>query len=86
MTTGSGSSFFKHQPPNIVAAHARSNCSECGSPDLVWMTPRELVDTVPADQKADAREGLSFFGPDADAWLCQACGHFGILSTGGDLF
>jgi hypothetical protein len=80
-----GSSFFKDQAPNAMAGAFRSTCSECGSPDLVWMTPRDLLEVVPADKKATVQEGIDFLGADGDAWLCRSGGHFGIMSQpGGD--
>lgn len=59
----------------------RSACNECGSKDLAWMTTGELVDRLPAHKRAPAEEGVDFFGPNTQAWLCGNCSSFGIMST-----
>lgn len=59
---------------------ARPACSECGSSDLTWMTAAELRDQVPEDLRARVQEGIDFLSADGQAWLCSACGGFGIMS------
>lgn len=85
-----GSSFFKTPAgDNAFNRMARPSCSECGSPDIAWMSARELLQRAPEDAKARVREGIAFLGADGSAWFCAACDGFGIMGKaewpGGDL-
>lgn len=75
-----GSSFFK-APASEDAFNrmARPSCSECDSPDITWMSTDELLRRVPEDEKVRVREGIAFLGAGGRAWLCDACGGFGIM-------
>lgn len=61
----------------------RSSCSECGSAQLSWMSAADLAETVPPEQRNRVAEGVVMTGADADAWLCEECGGFGLLGGGG---
>lgn len=67
----------------------RSNCSDCESARITWMSSRQLVDRVAPDRREQVQEGHEFFrgrGIDVEAWLCKDCGCFGILQVGGFAF
>lgn len=56
----------------------RSTCSECGSSNLEWMPASEL------GVRVEANDALAWMGDEAgDAWLCRACGGFGVFGAGG---
>lgn len=60
----------------------RSHCSECSSSRLVWLPVSRLASRLDPEHRADAMQAVQFFGPDADAWLCQECSCFGVLQIG----
>ena len=66
--------------PSVLGALFRRSCSECGSGDLSWMTPRELAGRVPDNSKARVAEAVEMVGGGAEAWLCSQCGNFGLMA------
>jgi hypothetical protein len=76
-----GSPFDGDMTPSggVPGSLFRSSCSECGSPNLQWMTTADLRDQVSAELKARVQEGIDFVGPRSQAWLCDDCGNFGIM-------
>ncbi|MGQ0844331.1 MAG: hypothetical protein ACT4QF_09350 [Sporichthyaceae bacterium] len=70
--------------PTGLGRMFRSSCTECGSADLSWMPAPELADRVAPDQQARVAEGLEFLREASEttgeAWLCDRCGNFGIMS------
>jgi len=67
------------QAGELRARDLRHGCTECQSADLVWMTPGELADQGDDERKAWVTSTLLLVDDDAEAWLCQQCGNYGIL-------
>lgn len=77
-----GESFFKYAPDPLSVA-MRPRCSACGAAGLRWMAPASLAAAVPAASRGDVVEWIRAVGGDGDAWLCPACGEFGLLGGSG---
>jgi hypothetical protein len=57
----------------------RPHCSECGSSRLVWFLEADAdlyLGTSPR-----AVELVEFMPPNAEFWLCRACGEYGALTA-----
>ena len=77
----SGESFRKSPfEPDPVSRMMRPTCSECDADGIEWMSPNELLQRVLEGEKQRVHEGIEFSTPGGDAWLCPACGAFGLFS------
>lgn len=73
-----GESFFRYEP-DPMSVMMRPSCSECGKSGIEWMAPNALLSRVPESKRTRVHEGITFSGPDGDAWRCPACGGFGLF-------
>lgn len=73
-----GKSFFRYEP-DPFSVMARPACSDCGKSGIEWMPPDALLARVPESKRARVRDGIEFAGPGGDAWLCPACGGYGLF-------
>ncbi len=62
----------------------REVCDNCGRRAIRHSTVTGLMPLFTVEARRAAAEALDWFGDlasgDPDAWLCEGCGNFGILS------